>query len=351
MIEWKNSPIWFSHKEYRYDAELKGNQRVFDWMDNSEIWDWDNCTVSALKLPNNKIRVVVRSAHLVHSKYRKGDVKVRYMLGFDVVNIHEPKREDYHEPPKDNVKNKVYGSPKPRWVLQLDDDYWIWGWVHEETKIEDASVYQIYLMIKNVVSAPAGKSNIFNVEVQDDNRYIPVIYQPAIDSWKNFVREVHCHKINDDEFEITLLFNNEQLREHAILNPIYEWFRSLVYGRAIDVETFRIILKEGVPENFKFERIYSGENDIQQDDVHGDKPDTYGNVPTHKIKYYFVSKRHPIVFINTANHAIAEHDTNHRLWKWEYVPWEKDSTVVYGEKSRKQIDRSFKPKLKFWRRR
>jgi hypothetical protein len=52
---------------------------------------------------------------------------------------------------------------------------------------------------------------------------IPVIYQPAIDSWKNFVREIHCHRVDSNEFEVTILFNNEHLREHAILNPIYEW--------------------------------------------------------------------------------------------------------------------------------
>ncbi len=345
----ENLPVWFSHRENRYDAELKGDHHVFHWTDNSEIWDWDNCTVLALKLPNNKIRVVVRSTHTVHSKYRKSDVKLRYMLGFDVTNIHEPKTGEYHEPPKHNEKNKVYGQPRSRWVLQLDDHYWIWEWVRDGTKIEDSNIYQIYLMIKTVLSAPTSYgSNIFNVHIQDDPRYIPVIYQPAIDSWKNFVREVHCHKINDNEIEVTIMFNNEQLREHAILNSIYEWFRSLAYGRTIDVETFRIILKEGVPENFKFEGIYSGENDIQQDDIHGDKPDEDGNVPIHKIKYYFANNRHPIVFINTANHAMSVHDTNHRLWKWEYVTWEKDSAVAYGEKSRNQIDRSFRPKLRFW---
>ena len=345
----ENSPVWFSHREDRYDTELKGDYHVFHWTDNAEIWDWDNCTVSALKLLNNKIRVVVRSLHTVHSEYRKADVKIRYMLGFDVNNIQEPKTEDYHEPPNDNMKNKVYGRPKPRWVVQLDDDYWIWQWTQAGTKIESSNLYQVYLMIKNVLNTPVSDTNnIFKVEIQDDSRYIPVIYQPAIDSWKNFVREVHCHQMNDDEFEVTIIFNNEQLREHALLNSIYEWFRSLVYGRTIDVETFRIILKEGVPEHFKFAGIYSGENDIQQDDIHGDKPDGSGNVPTYKIKYYFVNKRHTIVFINTANHAMGEHDTNHRLWKWEYVTWEKDSAVAYGEKSRNQIDRSFKPKLKFW---
>jgi hypothetical protein len=33
------------------------------------------------------------------------------------------------------------------------------------------------------------------------------------------------------------------------------------------------------------------------------------------------------------------HDTNHKIWKWEYVPWEEDSAIVYGEKPRNEVDR------------
>jgi hypothetical protein len=47
---------------------------------------------------------------------------------------------------------------------------------------------------------------------------------------------------------------------------------------------------------------------------------------------------HPIIFINTANHAIAELDNNQTLWKWEFVAWKPDSPIVYGNKSRKDIE-------------
>lgn len=346
----ENSPIWFSHRESRYDAELKDEQRVFSWSDSSEIWDWDNCTVSLVNLPGNQIRVVVRSTNIVKSKYKKRDVELRYMLGFDVSSIREPKIEDYNEPPKENVRNKVHGRPRPRWVIQLNDNYWIWEWAEQGRGVESGTVYKIYQTIKKKAQAPGlSKSNVFDVATHDDARIIPVIYQPAIDSWKNFIREVHCHRRGSNELEITVLFNNEQLREHAVLNRAYEWFRGLVYGREIDVESFMITLDNGVAKNFKFPGIYSDGNDIQQDDVHEDKPDSNSNVPQRKIKYYFSNTKHPIVFVNTSNHAMAEHDTNHRLWKWEYIAWEKNSPIVYGEKSRKQIDRSFKPKLKLWK--
>ena len=183
-----------------------------------------------------------------------------------------------------------------------------------------------------------------DVSIDDDERIIPAIYQPAIDSWKNFLREVHCHQHGANELEVTLLFNNEELRKHALANRLYEWLRSVLWKRTIDVETFRIIMDKRVPENFRFEGIYSGESDIQEDDVHGAKPYLNENVPAHKIKYYFSNERHPIVFINTSNHAMSEHDTNHQLWKWEYTGWEKDTSIVTGKKSRKQIERSFRVK-------
>ena len=62
-----------------------------------------------------------------------------------------------------------------------------------------------------------------------------------------------------------------------------------------------------------------------------------------KSNTILLTPKYPIVFINTSNYAMAEHDTNCRLWKWEYVAWEKNSPIVYGEKSRQEIDRSFKP--------
>ena len=315
------------------------------------MWDWDNCIISAVKISNEKLRVIVRSSQTVGSKYKKARVKLRYMLGFDVESeIKAPIAEDYRQPPPANDKDKVYGSLRTRWVVKLEnEDYFIWEWAENGKAIEDSNIYKIYLMIKRELESEfSGKKSIFDVQAEDDDRVIPVVYQPAIDSWNNFVREIHCHKINDNELEVSILFNNEELREHALLNPVYRWIRSLFYGRILDLETFRITGNNHTSEHFRFEGIYSGQNDIQKDDIHEDKPDLNGNVPVHDIKYYFTNTKHPIVFINTSNHAMAEFDTNKRLWKWEYVAWEKDSAIIYGTKSRKEIDNSFKPKIKFW---
>ena len=40
------------------------------------------------------------------------------------------------------------------------------------------------------------------------------------------------------------------------------------------------------------------------------------------------------------------HDTNHRIWKWEYIPWEEDSAIINGQKSRSQVDSFLWPKTK-----
>ena len=60
------------------------------------------------------------------------------------------------------------------------------------------------------------------------------------------------------------------------------------------------------------------------------------------VKYYFQNKNHPVIFVNTSNHAIAPHDNNHDLWKFEYVPWSKKSPVKLGTSTRKEVENSFK---------
>lgn len=60
------------------------------------------------------------------------------------------------------------------------------------------------------------------------------------------------------------------------------------------------------------------------------------------MKYYFIDYKHPILFINTFNHAKAENDNNYKIWKWEYIQFLKDSPVIQGTKSIKQIDSFYK---------
>jgi hypothetical protein len=98
------SVVWFSHKESKYDAELKLFQKYFYWTNESQTWDWDNCAVTWIKKSEQEIHVVIRSSKLVKSDYRGRTVKVKYMLGFDIraEDIHYPINDNYRQP--DNKK-------------------------------------------------------------------------------------------------------------------------------------------------------------------------------------------------------------------------------------------------------
>lgn len=159
-------------------------------------------------------------------------------------------------------------------------------------------------------------------------RKIPVIYQPNIDAWKNILREIQVHKTGNCH-EVTLVFEDENLREHGIFDPIYKIYRFFKYGRTVDIETFEI--QDG---QFDFRNIYSGDHTLFEDSIHENKKVA--------IKYYFQDVNHPVVFVNTSNHALAEKDNNHDFWKREYVPWSKETPIIHGEKTRKDTEKSYK---------
>ncbi len=343
------SDIWFSHIENKYDAELKLFQgKSFRWTNKTQMWDWDNCRVTWVRRSEKEVRVVIRSSKKVNSEFRKKEVKVKYMLGFDANtdDIEYPKLEQYREPLQ-NIDEKKYGQLRQRLVIKISKNYYIWQWIADEKSqtLENSKIFRIYKDIIKSLKEPVASTNkkIFKVEdTPTDGRIIPVIYQAAIDSWKNFVREVHCHKIDEDELEVTILFENEQLRKHSKFDLFYRIFRRLRYGRVTDIESFRIILDKGEPVRLQFKGIFSGKHSIDDDNIHEDNP-VNGKVRMHDIKYYFNDEKHPIIFINTSNHAMSFHDTNHKIWKWEYIPWEQDGAVVYGQKSRNYIDRFWWP--------
>ncbi len=278
--------------------------------------------------------------------YRGKPVELRYMLGFDVdpTRISEPRAECYIA--RKYISSKKEG-PKTRWVFQLDDNHWIWEWAKEDGNIRDSYIYELYQSICKEISSHSMKSsNIFDVKLDDqDDRIIPVIYQPAVDALENFIRAVHCTQIQEKDgstaVEVTLIFNNEQLRNkyHYFANKYYEWLRkNFLFFREEDIESFKIF-DEKSPVSFLFKDVYSKKNGVEcgleYDDIHEDKGD---NAKMHSIKYYFMSSKHPVVFVNTSNHAMAEDDANHELWKWEYIPWLKNAAIKLGNKTRKEID-------------
>jgi hypothetical protein len=389
--------VWFSHLEKEFQVADIGLKKVFQWKENEprKMWDWDNCTVNRAKvLSNGKVRLVIRSKTNRNSDYMgRIPVELRYMLGIDITSVCEPYSEPYELASSKRKKLPLSAKKRSheRWVCKLDEKYWIWQWAKEGVDIKSSQVYLLYEDIKSFLqeahsaknsysdSTRSGNNGIFKIYLDERvDEIIPVIYQPAIDSLNNFVREVHCAKIVGDDssvsVEVSLLFNNEELRRHKYLNRIYSKIRLVLYGRTRDIETFKIHLvrnKDDKSQNstihdnvmneedsiqsenknnnknskrnrnnyFVFEGIYSGQYNIEYDTIHLDKP------PAQKrsIQYYFLDYCHPIIFINTANHAMSEHDNNHDLWKWEYVPWVKKAPIKLGLKSRKDMDLQFSP--------
>jgi len=335
--------VWFTLKEKKWSVGYFGK---FFWTGKEECWDENGCTVNFERTLNDKCLIVVRRSRKKRSSFMGKKVTLRYMLGFEILGKpSEPKTDLYIA--RANIPHKREG-PKKRWVLQLDEKHWIWEWAREGEDITNSTTYRLYNELLNELDRPSTKpSNFFDVQVNDqENLVIPIIYQPNVDCLKNFLRELHCAKgiVNRDgsyEIEVSLLFNNERLRQHGILNSIYSALRQVMYGRQMDIESFKILVRaDPSSSKFIFEGIYSNEEGMNADSIHGDKPPP--SAPERPIKYYFSDNRHPIVFVNTANHAMAEHDTNNRIWKLEYVPWLENAPIKFGCKSRKEVEQSCK---------
>ena len=364
--------VWFSHRENVY--RIKGKR--IEWTEQKKIWSWDRCTISFAKSPAKRLRVVVRSNTI--RNHSRPDISrpmtLRFMLGFDINRVHKIHSQNINPSLHSVNYEERLNVPEERWIFRLDRDYWIWDWKAGSENMESSNVYQIHREIKTHLERPEtiASSQLFDLKsgspsnniVLNHLKYfckyiihphndilpvIPVIYQPSADGLKNFIREVHCAQKNTDknkiEVEVTVIFNNEQLRNHSNLDAPYKQIRLLRYNREKDVETFKIVIdnKDASKNYFVFKNIYSyidGINrGLNEDDVHGD-PVWEGEI-RHPICHYLVNHRHPIVFLNTSNHAMAEHDANPRLWKWEYVPGIMDSPVTLGDMTRKQINDYF----------
>ncbi len=357
----KKFAFWFSQKVLKYHVVANSLKFSHDEV----IVDWDHCLVDIVGKKSGKTRIVLRSSSETVSDYigrtKQETVEIRYMIGIDISSVSEPIIENYqvnNDKIRKNLPKECENYIK-RAVFSLDDKYWLWEEYSQNIPLESTNIYKLYLQIKEFIHntkdlVDYDVNEIFKVEIDESiidskkrEEIMPIIYQPAIDELRNFVREVHCHLIQPDVLEVTLIFNNEELRKFSLFNKIYEKIRCIIYGRIMDVESFRIYLDQDRIQNFKlytFEKIYSNigniEYGIKYDTIHGDPPP---NTPKRKVKYYFIDYKHPVVFINTSNHAMAESDNNHEIWKWEYIPFLNDSPVIFDTKSRKQIDDIFKP--------
>ena len=144
--------------------------------------------------------------------------------------------------------------------------------------VENCEIYEVYKYVKSSLdSSELLEKGLFDLGVSEDEinekittkkiPVIPVIYQPALDSLKNYVRQIHCAHTEPNIWEISIVFNNEVLRRHRILNFAYEKLRLLMYHRVADVETLKICMDDQKPDknnkHFVFENIFSKDFEIR----------------------------------------------------------------------------------------
>jgi hypothetical protein len=344
--------VWFSHIGTEYEVTEADTGKIVTFKNTVRTFDWDNCNVQLMQSPIKKLRILIRGHAHKYSHYRKRIIRPTFLLSIDVDSVSELEEDNYKVGDERKDLKSIHSKEFPRYVFHLDDRYSIWEWKKHYNDIKKSNVFSIHEQIKmylNVQKLPREPTdrNILVAECPHiDKEILPAMYQPAIDELKNFVREIHCHKVMDNAnllfVEVSIMFNNEELRRHKILNRIYEKFRLLFYGRRIDIETFRIYYG-GLnydDQFFTFHNIYSGDNEIMEDNIHLDRD---WPSPHRAVSNYFVDNFHPVVFINTSNHALGENDNNNMLWKWEYQPFDEKSPVIFGTKSREQIDNKFTP--------
>ena len=336
--------FWFSQEEPNWNSIIRNGRKVFE-QNGYRLRDWQNCSVSAFSTDSGKVKVNVRRRNMQYSMYMKRNIEIKFLYGFDISSIEEPVIEKYDQSSWRNDGQEF------RWVIHLKKegnqhqdrrDCSIWQWA-SQGDIRQSDIFRLFRDIEMKLKSSSNYINLDDVDDDDDDteandQVIPVIVQPSTDGWKNFVRQVHSAKLDDFEEEFTVIFNDEHLRKHGILESFYRFLRPFLYGRLTDLESFRVILEGNAASYFVFPGIYSGKSDIMEDSVHGDRGRFLRKAPRRRVKYHYSNRMHPIVFMNTANHAMAEEDNNTTLWKWEFVPWEADSPIVYGKKSRKQIE-------------
>jgi len=306
----------FSFSQEIYDEVKESKRYYLSWRNKEKNWSYDNCIIKVIGMDKDRARIVIRRRKSGHSRFMQSDFEVNLMMGFVALNVQ--KNTEGHK----NILTFDIEQSNDRMHRDLKNIR-IWSEYDHETE----DLYNKILQEKNNESSKIIESN-YN---ERNNSTVPVIYQPKIDAWENFLREIHIHKEPDDSFQITLVFQDEMLRKHGILNGIYRYIRLLTYRRTVDIETFVLKNKE-----FFFEDIYSGDNNLFEDTIHEQK-----QTP---VKYYFQDENHPVIFVNTSNHALAPHDNNHDLWKWEYVPWSKKIPIKMGNKTRQEVEESFQKK-------
>jgi len=349
----EKSKLVFSHPEHFWMSKLKDFDPEISETDETFTWTWNDCFFSYVKISKNKIRIIVRSKDIVKiaiSNSETEDTPITFTYDFDITTIPDIKFDENFSIPE-NPHQKIELKSGKRYCLsffkekrkgQVSGICEIWQWDSDSELKKIREKILSIMESEHITPIIEDENQIHPIGNIAREKICPIIYQPALDKPKNFLRQVHINKKNDKKFQITLVFNNEALRKHKFLDGFYKDFRKVVYGRTKDVETFYIILEDSEPKKFNFKGIYSKKNTTLENDMtHGDKKEWWEfwkTIKDREIDCYYSTTKFPKIYVNTANHALAGHDNNPGLWKWEYVTWGEKLPIGVGEMSREKIE-------------
>lgn len=312
----------FSYRQEIYDEKKEPQRRFLKWKNKDKTWHYENCQVSVIGMEDNKVRVIVRRKHSEYSSFKGMDFEANLMLGFVITGVKKADTTLTFDVEQNQDKHYGLVEDKHRELYDVK----ITG--------DKKDIDELYKTINNAMGNPPKETSIFSCDSKPELEFMPVVYQPKIDAWNNFLREINVHT-DYKRHEITLVFENEKLRKHAIFDFLYRAFRWTWYGRTKDIETFYVDINS---EHFTFPGIYSENDTLFDDSTHLDKEEP---VEIHKIKYHYQDRNHPIVFVNTSNHAMAPHDNNHDFWKWEYIAWSKNTPIKKDHKTKEQTKEQY----------
>ena len=311
--------FYFSYVQEVYDEVKTPKNYYHRWRNEEKTWTYRNCSVKVIGIEGNRVKITIIRKKSGYSTFMESNFEVNLVMDIVVKNVQQETIEKTNQ----LVFDIEQGGEKSHRDLK---DVRIWSdHVHET---ED-----LYNMINQIIKS----ESISNIRESDQleryNAIVPVIYQPKADALNNFLREVHVYENTKDSYQITLVFEDDIMRRHGVLNGIYSYIRLIKYKRTVDIITFSF-----KNNTFFLEYIYS-----QRGNYFKEFESATSEISP---EFYFQDKNHPILFVNTIDHALAPYDNNPGMWKWEYVPWAKNSPVKLGTKTREQVEQSYQPEEK-----
>ncbi len=215
--------------------------------------------------------------------------------------------------------------------IELNDkEFGILKHIIEKEKLK-IKVYKCYSQTKGL-STTASVLVAYN--------YLPKLYQPIADInngnklirtyAKVFDENIYGHHLPGKYIiEVTYVFSDEDY-PNPIIDRAYDWYRYIEWGRFEDIETFFLIVDKSTGRVDKLSFVglqiywwnpFYGEWRFIDPIYSGSATWNTGVHEKAKVTSFNTNGTHPIVYINTWNHAIGERDNNPSMRDVAFNTW------------------------------